>query len=917
VKWKSLSAKIKLFFAPPVFPEDGEKTRQASLLYTLLVGAMFLSVLGGSIAIPFIFIEKLRNLILITAIFGISSSAYGLMRLGKVRLASILFLFGTWPVFAIIIFFAGGMQSGAVVFFIVCAVFAGLLLGFQSGLIYCALCFLYGLGMVLLESGGYSLPRIFPMPSIVGLVDMTAALMMAAFAMHIFNRDLHAALALTRQRLKERRQAEEALRASEEKFRSLFETSRDSVFICDMSGGIKGANRAAEILLGYPVGELVKLNLRDLYPHPRELDSLLERVRTQGYVENYEAETKRRDGATIFVSVNLTLLKNKKGDAAGFQGNVKDITERKQTETNIARQMQRLSALHTIERAITSSTDLHTILDLLAREVVGQLHMDAASILLLEEPNQTLNFAASAGFRTEALQFTKLKFGDGLAGQAALKRKIVHIPDLAEYHDNPRLTGSIAGEGFTAYFGVPLITKGRLCGVMEIFHRSAFTMDSDWIAFLETLAGQATFAIDNARLLEMTQTTLKETEALLWISEGLAAISNPIQYMKDVVTLLQDSFGYSCVQIWIREQGSGNFAVRVDSGKNGMKPTSLGHRLAAEKGIVGYTAGMGIPLVADEADDLVFHNREPLLLETKLRLVVPIRSGEQVLGVMDIHQAPPATLTQRDIKLVGAAADQLGVALQKAQLYVDLQNSLLQEKEMRSQLIQSEKLAVTGRLMASVSHELNNPLQAIQNALFLLKDEKNISAQAKQDLGIVLSETDRMAALLGRLRTTYKTKPFRTVDFHPVQINTIIEDMRALLATHLRHAKITLEFNADPALPSVNGISDQLRQVILNLLMNAVDAMPSGGRLSVSTVNLTTEKEVRISVSDTGKGIDPKIHPHLFEMFFSGKENGTGLGLAICQEIVLNHNGRIRAENRPEGGATFSVWLPVPKEKMP
>jgi len=207
---------------------------------------------------------------------------------------------------------------------------------------------------------------------------------------------------------------------------------------------------------------------------------------------------------------------------------------------------------------------------------------------------------------------------------------------------------------------------------------------------------------------------------------------------------------------------------------------------------------------------------------------------------------------------------------------------------------------------------LNNPLQAIQNALFLLKDEKTLSPKAKKDLAIVLAETERMAALLNQLRTTYRAA--RVEDFRPVDINGLIEDVRALLATHLRHARIAFIMDADPALPAVPGVSDQLRQVILNLFMNAVDAMPDGGRLAVATVTLVEDKEILIRVSDTGKGINPSILPHLFETFVSGKENGTGLGLAICQEIVFNHHGRIQGENQAEGGALFRIWLPANQE---
>ncbi len=327
------------------------------------------------------------------------------------------------------------------------------------------------------------------------------------------------------------------------------------------------------------------------------------------------------------------------------------------------------------------------------------------------------------------------------------------------------------------------------------------------------------------------------------------------------------------------------------------------------EGIVGFTAETGKPFFTNNVDEVISFVRAPFLPDTKSELAVPIKTGTHFLGLLDIHQVPPAYLTERDVQLVSGVADQLAVALQKAQLYTDLQNSLHQEQATRSQLIQAEKLAVAGRLLASVSHELNNPLQAIQNALFLLQDEGELSEQGQQDMKIVLSETERMATLLERLRITYQ--PVRAEDFRPVQINNIIMDVHALVATHLRHAQISFEFHPDPDLPDIPGLDNQLRQVMLNLFMNAVDAMANGGSLIVTTSWLAENKEILIKVTDTGTGIDESILPNIFEAFITNKEKGTGLGLAISSEIVLKHHGRIQAENNPQGGATFSIWLPV------
>jgi signal transduction histidine kinase len=256
-----------------------------------------------------------------------------------------------------------------------------------------------------------------------------------------------------------------------------------------------------------------------------------------------------------------------------------------------------------------------------------------------------------------------------------------------------------------------------------------------------------------------------------------------------------------------------------------------------------------------------------------------------------------------------AIANQLAINLHEANLYTNLQESLKQEQEMRSQLIQSERLALVGRLLASVSHELNNPLQAIQNALFLIKDEIGLSNQGRQDMDIILSETDRMATLIERLRLVYK--PVREKDFQLLQVNALVDDIYLLISAHMRRKEISFDFQPDPNLVPISGIPDQLIQVLLNIFLNAVEAMPVRGHLSVRTETLPGENEIMIIIKDTGPGIDPELLPNIFNPFVTNKDSGTGLGLAISHDIVEQHTGRIEATNDPQGGAVFTIWLPV------
>ena len=228
---------------------------------------------------------------------------------------------------------------------------------------------------------------------------------------------------------------------------------------------------------------------------------------------------------------------------------------------------------------------------------------------------------------------------------------------------------------------------------------------------------------------------------------------------------------------------------------------------------------------------------------------------------------------------------------------------------MRAQLIQNERLAVAGQLLASVSHEMNNPLQAIQNALFLLKQEEDFSTQGKQDLEIVLSEVERMGTLLSRLRATYR--PIHSDDIEEIQINDVIEDIYALTSTHMRHNDIIFEFHPYPGLPIVRGVADQIRQVVLNLFINAIESMQTAGHLTVTTQQSPEDGRILFSIADTGTGIDPEILPRIFEPFFTSKKTGTGLGLSITSDIIQQHSGEIQVANNEQGGATFTVSFPT------
>jgi PAS domain S-box-containing protein len=207
-----------------------------------------------------------------------------------------------------------------------------------------------------------------------------------------------------------------------------------------------------------------------------------------------------KDGRIKYINERCETFYADDGTPYRSIGTVHDITERKLTEERLQRQLSQLAALRTVDSAITGSIDLQVILNIVTEQATEQLNLDAADVLLLKPHSQVLEFAAGRGFRTDALKHTQLRLGEGYAGKAALEQHTFSILDLRNRKTDFLRSPLFHSEGFVSYLAVPLITKGFVRGVMEVFHRTPLDPDPDWLNYLETLAGQAAIALDNAQL---------------------------------------------------------------------------------------------------------------------------------------------------------------------------------------------------------------------------------------------------------------------------------------------------------------------------------------------------------------------------------------------------------------------------------
>jgi|Deesub1362A_J573_1020465.scaffolds.fasta_scaffold00004_378 PAS domain S-box-containing protein len=287
-------------------------------------------------------------------------------------------------------------------------------------------------------------------------------------------------------------------------YREIFTNSKDAVAILDPKGFYIGQNPSYMSLLGYSDKELrgktPAIHLGD------EAFSNIVKELSEKRVYRGELTSQTKSGTKLNIELSAFPILDDKGEVVCYVGINRDITERKQAEELIQRQLSRMTALRDIDMAINSSLNLKVILHILLDQVITQLRVDAADVLLLNPHTQVLEYAAGRGFKTTATaSFFNLRLGDGYAGRIALERKACIVPDLSEAAEELTRTQLVTEEGFIAYCGIPLIAKGQVKGVLETFHRTLFKFNTECLNFMELLAGQAAIAIDNAALFDELQ----------------------------------------------------------------------------------------------------------------------------------------------------------------------------------------------------------------------------------------------------------------------------------------------------------------------------------------------------------------------------------------------------------------------------
>jgi two-component system NtrC family sensor kinase len=274
------------------------------------------------------------------------------------------------------------------------------------------------------------------------------------------------------------------------------------------------------------------------------------------------------------------------------------------------------------------------------------------------------------------------------------------------------------------------------------------------------------------------------------------------------------------------------------------------------------------------------------------------------------HRRKDGELIEGDLS-ASIIYDEKGNEIASIGIFKDLRERLGMERELQKiqqALLQSEKLAAMGRLTSQIAHELNNPIYGIMNTLELLKTEIPPESKRRRILELSLSETQRLSEMLRNMLSFSKPEEEKR---RPIRINELVEGILLVMEKQMRESNIKVETSFDDEIPEVMASTNQMRQVMLNMIKNAKEAMPKGGTLTVRTSR--EDNRVMIHIQDTGMGIPEEIRNKIFEAFFTTKQKvkGVGLGLSVCYGIIKDHSGEIKVESEEGEGTTFTISLPI------
>jgi two-component system NtrC family sensor kinase len=583
----------------------------------------------------------------------------------------------------------------------------------------------------------------------------------------------------------------------------------------------------------------------------------------------------------------------------------------------------RLAVLNAVSSAVFSSLEPETVMQQVLTVTRQAFEAPEGALLLRDRHTGEMFFAlTSSGGRggDQGLESVRLEPGQGVAGWVVEHDQAVLVDDVRT--DGRWYAGvdDISGFDTRSLMSAPLRRRGEIIGAVEIVSSEKAAFSREDLGLLEALCSIAAAGLDNARLYAAMRSHADRLALLHQVGQALSSTLDYGEVIQAALTKIHDLFPADGV--WFVEPGLRTDELRLVAALRDGTRVEVPLRLQSGEGFSAWALERGEPLLLGDSapvPGLSDHVDQHLGIQTRAMMAAPLVTTDRIIGAIAVSSSERQAYDRGDLNTLQAIASTMSVALENARLYENLKTLLREREETEARLVQSEKMAALGRLVATITHEVNNPLQAVQGCLTLAKEEmdgRQRQEKLRRYLEVASTEIGHIADIVRRTRAFYRPDVGGP---RPVHVHAVLESVLSLSSKQLQYSDVAVERDWASGLPEIVANADQLRQVFLNLVLNAVDAMPEGGTLRVRTSlhRLSVGAQgrvvpaVRIQFSDTGEGIPPEVASHMFEPFLTTKEDGTGLGLFITYGVIQAHGGEITATSQPGEGTTFTILLPV------
>ncbi|MBI2218377.1 MAG: GAF domain-containing protein [Candidatus Rokubacteria bacterium] len=568
-----------------------------------------------------------------------------------------------------------------------------------------------------------------------------------------------------------------------------------------------------------------------------------------------------------------------------------------------ARERQR--AYVEIVKEVAAEDDFERLFGIIGRRVCELSGADSAMISLVEGSDVVIRGAYR--FEPVADALMRQPIAESRAGRVVRTRTAYAASDMRE---DPHWRDSVrARMGYRAILDVPIVLRDEVIGVLSVLSRAPRPFSDEDVSLLVELAGHVAAAIDRTNLVGELKGRLAESQTLLSVSQAVSSTLDLAEMMRRVAKATAAALGADMVGAYLADADQRFLrpiaGYHVPPSLRDVEPIPLEGHALIEAAWARHQPVASSDAADDARIDPTAFSRFP---HRSLVFIPMIVKGEPIGGLFATWFEQRRVVGDDELRLVEGIARQAAVAIENSRLYEGVKRQMAELKQAQAQLIQSTKLAAIGELVANIAHEINNPLTTVLGFASFLRERLAPGAPGGDELTLIEDEAARARDIVRDL-----LQFSRQTDYQPAMtdLNVILEQVVGMLRRQGATDAITVNEHYASDLPPIEVDVGRIKQVFLNIVNNAIYAMPDGGTLTIRTA--AAGDELHLAFQDSGSGIAPENLARVFDPFFTTKPDvsGTGLGLSVSLGIIESHGGTIAVASELGSGSTFTIKLPL------